>query len=108
MKTRTRVLCTPEVAPGFRLAGLEPIEARPGIEGTTRLADLRSRPEVGVVLLEESLYDGLSELELRALEREARPLVVPFPGPVWAPPPSPEEYVVELLRRAIGYRVKLR
>lgn len=108
MSARTRVLCTPEVAPGFRLAGLEPIEAAPGAEGTARLSELRTRPEVGVVLIEERLYDGLPEAELRALEREALPLVVPFPGPVWAPPSSPEEYVVELLRRAIGYRVKLR
>lgn len=108
MKTRTRVLCTPEVARGFRLAGLEPVEARPGAEGADRLKDLRARPDVGVVLIEESLYDALPEPDLRALEREARPLVVPFPGPVWAPPPSPEAYVVELLRRAIGYRVKLR
>lgn len=108
MRARTRVLCTPEVAPGFRLVGLEPVEAADGADGAARLAELRSRPEVGVVLIEEDLYDSLPQPELRALEREARPLVVPFPGPVWAPPPSPEAYVVELLRRAIGYRVKLR
>ncbi len=108
MTDRARVLCTPPVAPGFRLAGLEPVEALPGEDGTARLARLRERPEVGVILIEQSLYEGLPEPALRALEREARPLVVPFPGPVWAPPPSPEDYVVELLRRAIGYRVKLR
>jgi hypothetical protein len=33
---------------------------------------------------------------------------VPFPGPAWGPPrEGAEAYIAELLRRAIGYRVRL-
>jgi hypothetical protein len=34
--------------------------------------------------------------------------VVPFPGPAWEKLAPAEERVIELLRRAIGYRVRLR
>jgi hypothetical protein len=35
-------------------------------------------------------------------------MVVPFPGPTWVVRPPAEEYIVELLRQAIGYRVRIR
>ena len=78
MSYRVRVLCRPPLAAGFRLAGLTPIEAQDPEEGGRRLA------------------------------REPLPLVVPFPGPAWGPPrEGAEAYIAELLRRAIGYRVRL-
>jgi hypothetical protein len=37
------------------------------------------------------------------------PVVVPFPAPsLQRPPGEAEAYVAELLRRAVGYRVRLR
>jgi hypothetical protein len=36
------------------------------------------------------------------------PIVVPFPAPLWdAAPSEPAEYILQLLQRAIGYRVRL-
>jgi hypothetical protein len=36
-------------------------------------------------------------------------MIVPFPPPSWAAPEEEAEaYLVEILRRAIGYRVRLR
>jgi hypothetical protein len=60
------------------------------------------------VLVEESLRDGLPQEAQARLDRTARPVVVPFPGPTWRAARPAEEWVVELLRRAIGYRVRLR
>lgn len=103
-----RVLCRPATQAGFALAGLVPDAATD--EGATEAAlrALLARRELGVVLIEESLYAALAP-ELRALvDRVAQPVVVPFPGPAWQPAPSAEAQVVELLRRAIGYRVRLR
>ncbi|HXW96481.1 MAG TPA: V-type ATP synthase subunit F, partial [Gemmatimonadales bacterium] len=66
-------------------------------------------PEVGVILLEDTLYEHLPEELHRALGRRALPMVVPFPGPRWeARPESAEAYVIELLRQVVGYRVRLR
>jgi V/A-type H+/Na+-transporting ATPase subunit F len=103
-----RVVCRPALAPGFALAGL-PADSLPAGEDTEAfLAGLTQREETGVLLLQDEIYDGLPE-ELRGrLDRSARPLIVPFPGPAWIGRRSAEERVIELLRRAIGYRVKLR
>lgn len=103
-----RVLCTPEVAPGFALIGIAPAVASPGPEGAARLERLREDPAAGVVLVEETIHRALPEELREGLRRRPVPMVVPFPGPTWAVPPAPEAYIVELLRRAIGYRVRLR
>lgn len=103
-----RVLCRPATAPGFALAGVVPDGADDPAAVDGALQALLQRPEIGVVLLEDSLHQGLGP-ELRAqVDRVAQPVVVPFPGPAWRAAPSAEEQVVELLRRAIGYRVRLR
>lgn len=103
-----RVVCRSVTAAGFALAGLvADIADDDGVAEAT-LRSLMQRPDVGVILLEESIYAGLA-LELRTVvDRLPQPIVVPFPGPAWRASGSAEEQVVELLRRAIGYRVRLR
>jgi vacuolar-type H+-ATPase subunit F/Vma7 len=45
----------------------------------------------------------------REVERRAVPIVVPVPAPEWeAGRGAAEDIILELLRRAIGYRVRLR
>jgi vacuolar-type H+-ATPase subunit F/Vma7 len=102
-----QVLCRPAVAAGFGLAGITADTVADDGDALAALGPLLARPGVGVVLIEEAIYDGLSPEIRGRLDRSARPIVIPFPGPSWTAPPSAEERVVELLRRAIGYRVKL-
>lgn len=103
-----RVLCRPATAAGFALAGIVADAADDEGAVEAALRGLLARRELGVVLLEEPLYATLAP-DLRAqVDRVAQPVVVPFPGPAWRAAPSAEEQVVELLRRAIGYRVRLR
>lgn len=92
---------------GFALAGLPTLEAADADAAAARLRDLRERGDVGVVLIQQALYGALPEEAMRELAREALPVLVPYPEPSWARPVSPEERVIELLRRAIGYRVRL-
>ena len=103
-----RVLCRPATAPGFALAGIVAETADEESVTDAALRALLQLPEVGVVLLEESLYNALAPDLRTVVDRVAQPIVVPFPGPAWRATRSAEEQVVELLRRAIGYRVRLR
>ena len=108
MTSTVRVVCRPGIATGFALAGVTADVVEHQSEAEPLLAGLMAQPDAGVVLLQEDIYDALTpDLQAR-LDRSALPVVVPFPGPAWAEVPSAEERVVELLRRAIGYRVKLR
>ncbi len=104
-----RVLCRPEIGAGFALAGLEAVDAATAEQARERLQELLAKPDVGVVLMDEDLYNGLPEDIRRQLGRRPLPMVVPFPEPTWGERgETPEAYIVELLRQVIGYRVRLK
>ena len=107
MSAMVRVVCRPAVASGFALAGLQADPLGPTESLETLFAGIARQPDTGVVLLQEEIYDGVPEEVRGRLDRSARPFVVPFPGPVWEKVAPAEERVIELLRRAIGYRVRL-
>lgn len=109
MRYMVRVLCRPEIASGFALAALPTIEATTPEEAARRLADLGADPTIGVILVEGAFYDALPEATLRAIGRRALPMLVPFPSPTWVDAESTADaYIVEMLRQAIGYSVRLR
>lgn len=109
MKCAVRVLCRPEVAHGFALAGLAPSEAATVEDGIRQLRGLLETPDVGIVLVEEAMYTRVMDDLRRQVARRPLPMVVPFPGPAWTTRPTgAEAYIVELLRQVIGYRVRLR
>lgn len=102
-----RVVSTAAVAPGFELAGFSPTTAGP--ESAAAALESTARAEgTAIILLQSDLYEAAAGPALRRLERAAHPVVLPFPGPRWTERPAADTYVVELLRRAIGYRVRLR
>jgi len=106
---RVAVLCRPPSAAGFALAGLQPLEVQDGGEATRRLSALLADPGLAIVLVESALYDKLDDDVRRRISSRVLPLVIPFPGPAWTVGVEPSDaYVVELLRQAIGYQVRLR
>jgi len=108
MSDTVRVLCRPAIAAGFRLAGLRPDLAEDPAEGVGRLAALLENPEAGVVLVQEDFYSALPEAQRRTLSRRPLPLVVPFPAPAATLGiRAPDTFIAELLRQAIGYRVRI-
>lgn len=107
MITTVEVLCRPEVAPGFALTGVAVRAVPAGEDVAAAITEASTREETGVLLVEDRLYRSLGEETRRRVDRMTRPVVVPFPSPSWAPGAAAEAYVVELLRRAIGYRVRL-
>lgn len=107
MDLTVRVVCRPEIAAGFELAGLAVDEADETTAAET-MSRLAARPGTGVVLVEERLRRALPEELMQRLDRLASPIVVPFPSPSWGGPGEKEEYVLEILRQAVGYRVRPR
>lgn len=104
------VLCGPAAADGFRLAGVPVTLATSPSLAAEWIARLREEEGAAVVLIEAGLHRGLPAAILHRVEREGLPILVPFAAPPAAETPgAPDEgaEVVELLRRAVGYRVRL-
>lgn len=103
-----RVIAGPVTAPGFALAGVAAETVPPGADAAAALVRAAGLGGTSVVLVEERLYDALPAETRRRWERSVTPVVVPFPSPVPEEERAPAERIVELIRRAIGYRVRLR
>jgi vacuolar-type H+-ATPase subunit F/Vma7 len=104
---QVRAVCRPEVAAGFALAGVPVTEASSAQDAQRVIEALSSRAEIGVLLVQEDL------LTEAATERDTGqrllPMVVPFPGPAVVKGKSgAEAFITEILRQAIGYRVRLK
>jgi vacuolar-type H+-ATPase subunit F/Vma7 len=107
MELTVHVLCSPEVAAGFELAGVL-VDAADETTAGDAMRRLAADPAAGIVLVEERLRRALPEDLMLRLDRQPTPLVVPFPSPSWGGPGVKEEYVMEILRQAVGYRVRPR
>ncbi len=109
MNYAVRVLCRPALSAGFGLAGLRPVEAETSGQALNRVQALAADPSTGVLLIEDTLHEQLPLEARRDLARRPLPLVVPFPGPRWSPAEEGmDRYIADLLRQAIGYRVRLK
>lgn len=109
MKAAVHVICGPEAAPGIALAGVAPLVASSGDAAAAALQRLAGEPgRGGIVLIEQALYDALPASTRRQLRRDGTPIVMPFPSPGLPTGVPPEQELLEILRRAIGYRVRLR
>ena len=110
MKAGIHAICRRASGLGFSLAGLAPVIAETGDAAGDALAALSAeRARGGVVLVEQALYDALPPAWRRQLRREGLPIVMPFPGPAaLGAGVAPEQELLEILQRAIGYRLRLR
>jgi vacuolar-type H+-ATPase subunit F/Vma7 len=108
MRGTLHVIARPEMAAGFRLAGLPVEETASAAEGAARIEAFAMSPSAGVLLVEEELLDALPADVRESLARRQTPIIVPVPRPAWAGRRErAESYILDLLQRAIGYRVRL-
>ncbi len=100
----------PDAAHGFSLAGVPQyaVEAD-AFEETLKKAV--EDPENGLVIIDERFVGAHGEGEafeerMRELERAWHGILLVLPSPV-KPPAEVEDYAARLIRRAIGYHVRL-
>jgi vacuolar-type H+-ATPase subunit F/Vma7 len=101
------VIANPGLGTGFALSGVRVFEASNGEDAAAEIARLAEQPGGRVIIIEEPLYRDIPEDTRRGFERSPLPVVIPVPGPDWAAESTAHEYIVDILRRAIGYRVRL-
>jgi len=99
-------LTSPDARPGFGLAGTDQRAIEPHeLEGF--LIRAASDPNNGLVVIDERLTSGMDDERLREIERTWRGVVVMLPSPI-AAPAEIEDYASRLIRKAVGYHVRIR
>lgn len=105
---RVRVVSRPTLAAGLELAGLAVTRVVDAAEAAAAVSRLAADVEVGIVLVDAELYRALPRDLTMRLERQALPVIIPVPPPRWDERSEAEAYILEILREAIGYRVRAR
>lgn len=98
-------LTPPDAKYGFSLTGLSQRIVQAG-EIEAALMEAFSGPEHGLVVVDERLIADIAEERLREMERNWHGVLLALPSPEVAPPEA-EDYAARLIRRAIGYHVRL-
>lgn len=105
MKTVT-VITAPDCEYGFSLAGIKHYAVEDAIaEETLRRAV--SAGNTGLVIVDERVMKALDEERLREIQRGWAGIVLILPSPE-RQDASGEDYAMRLIRRAIGYHVRVK
>jgi V/A-type H+-transporting ATPase subunit F len=97
---------------GFSLTGISQVVSDAS-ETEETLKQAMEETEDGLVIIDERLVipgresRGLSEERLRELEHQWQGILLVLPSPD-KPPAEAEDYAARLIRRAIGYHVRLK
>ena len=103
---RFLVVTDPESADGYRLAGVDVVEAAGVEEARGIIPDLLYKDDTGIVAINEEFLAGLDPKVLAKIERTHRPIVLPIPS--GAGKEERTTYIERLLQRAIGYNIVVR
>jgi vacuolar-type H+-ATPase subunit F/Vma7 len=90
---------------GFALAGVRQRVAT-AAEVPSTLSELADDALSGVIVIDERLVDASARQWIRDSGRRWSGVVVALPAPT-RPVREEEDYVLQLIRRAIGYQVRL-
>jgi len=102
----------PDAEYGFNLAGV-PQSAVGVVEAEDALRTAMADPEMGLIILDERLMasgqagQGVPAELLQELEHGWHGILLVLPAPI-KPPDEVEDYASRLIRRAIGYHVRLK
>lgn len=96
----------PDARYGFSLAGVRQLAV--GRETLQKvLLEMVGDLGIGVVVVDERLVERPAQERLRQMERRWPGLIIVLPAPEPAAR-AEEDYALRLIRRAIGYQVRLR
>ena len=103
---RLMVITTPDLAPGFQLAGVETFAVNSIEKAEEVMRQLLEADEASLIVVHRGLLQGMTPRLRRQIETSYRPVVVDIPGGM--PTLSTGErrrQITELIRRAIGFQI---
>jgi V/A-type H+-transporting ATPase subunit F len=100
------VVTDPDTAPGFRLAGVEVMEASGPEEARKVINALVFKDDTGIVAVNEEFIVALDQKLVETIEKTYRPIMIPIPSR--AKRVDRTSYIERMLQRAIGYNIVVR
>ncbi len=109
MAYKMAVLTDSETATGFRLAGVEVIEAKDASEARANLERLITEGTYGLIAVDEGLIDDPSKALERVMRGRDLPVLLPMPslGVAFGEAQDATAYMKRLVRDTIGFDIKL-
>lgn len=102
------VLTNKETAPGFRLAGVQVVEAQTPDEARHQLVDLLNDQRSGIIAVDEALAEGIDAPLQAKIDQLYRPVVVVLPSTTaGVAQESKRLYFEKLIKKAVGFEMKL-
>jgi V/A-type H+-transporting ATPase subunit F len=103
------VVTDSENAHGFRLAGVDVVEANNTQEARDQIIALINDDDSGIIAVNEDFMAAIDDRTRDKIEKIYRPIVVPIPAKKKIEVAEERrEYLARLIRRAVGFDIKLR
>lgn len=103
------VMTGQENAEGFRLAGIDVAVVNSPSEAEKKIGKVLAGQGCGLLLVDDGIYEGIGEGFRKRLDREGLPVIVPLPMERgWGMEERGREYLLRLIRRSIGYHMRLK
>ncbi|MBI5970435.1 MAG: hypothetical protein HY884_04710 [Deltaproteobacteria bacterium] len=94
---------------GFRCAGLPCVEVEDASNISSTLVAVGDEGKIGLVAVEEKLLEKATEAVMRRIKKKGLPIIIPINIPhKWGEVEYGESPVVKLIRKAIGYQIKIK
>ncbi len=109
--SRVLALLSRDLGAGFALAGAEVSVAADSAAARSALDAAVAGRAYGIIIVQEELLQGMEEQARKAFAESTVPLIIEVPGEmVWrmAEGAPPDDYVAQLIRRAVGYQLNIK
>lgn len=103
---RLMVITSPDLAPGFQLAGVETFAVETIEEAETVLQRLLTGGEASLIVVRRALLQAMDARLQRRAETSYQPVVMAIPGAMLTLARGEHRrHIAELIRRAIGFHI---
>ena len=103
------VITTPDLAPGFQLAGVETFTVNTAAEAETTLRRLLDEPEAGLIIIPRDMLAAMPPRLQQRAQSSIAPVVMPLTGQA-ARQVAGQEYeahLSEMIRRTVGFHLNI-
>ncbi|MBI4378533.1 MAG: V-type ATP synthase subunit F [Nitrospinae bacterium] len=98
-----------DMAVGYKLAGLDVVEVKEGDDFSGILTSVLKMDDIGILAVEDTILDKIPGHIMKRLGKMTLPLIVPISTPSeWKGGKRGESYIERLIRRAVGYQIKIK